>query len=447
MRMYLIIAVRNLLQAKRRTALLSVALVSVTALLVLLTALAGGISDTMVRTATILMSGHVNVAGFYKAKQTDAFPIVTQAAELKRIVEEKVRGVDYVVDRVRGFARIVSESESIQAALAGVDLSQEKALAERLLLAKQSEYQDGGKDVVVGDIQGLREPNTIVLFAAQAKRLGVDVGDSLTIAAQTTSGVTNTAEVRVVAVAQDIGMMSNFSVFLPHTVVRDIYQMTPDTSGAIMVYLEDAERAAEVMAQLYAVLEAKGYTLRDHLAQPFFMKFQTVGNESWTGQEIDLTTWQDEMAMLRWTLTALQMVSTILVSVLVVIIAIGIMNAMWIAVRERTQEVGTLRAIGMQQRSVLAMFMTEAVVLGIVATALGGVVGTIAALVIDAARWHIPIAALRAILMSDVLHLTVAPAGVLAAIGGFTVVAVVAALWPATKAARMQPVTAIHHVG
>ncbi|MBC7793709.1 MAG: ABC transporter permease [Clostridia bacterium] len=447
MRIYVIIALRNLLQAKRRTALLSAALVSVTALLVLLTALAGGMSDTMVRTATILMSGHVNVAGFFKAKQADAFPIVTRRDDLRQIVEDNVEGVDYVVDRVRGFARIVSESESIQAALAGIDLTREKALATRLQLAKQSEYRDGGRDEVVGDIQGLSKPNTLMLFAAQAKRLDVDVGDSLTIAAQTTGGVTNTAEVRLVAVAQDIGMMSNFSVFTPGQVVRDVYQMTPDTTGSIMVYLRDQHRSAKVMGQLYRVLEDKGFAMRDHLAQPFFMKLQTVSSEYWTGQQIDLTTWEDEMALLRWTLTALEMVSTILVSVLVVIIAIGIMNAMWIAVRERTQEIGTLRAIGMQKRSVLAMFVTEALVLGLCATTVGGLLGALASVLIDAARWHIPIAALRAILMSDVLHLSVAPLAVLAAVLVFTVVAVLAALWPATRAARMQPVTAIHHAG
>ena len=34
---------------------------------------------------------------------------------------------------------------------------------------------------------------------------------------------------------------------------------------------------------------------------------------------------------------------------LLVIIAVGIMNTLWIAIRERTREIGTLRAIGMQR--------------------------------------------------------------------------------------------------
>ncbi len=93
------------------------------------------------------------------------------------------------------------------------------------------------------------------------------------------------------------------------------------------------------------------------------------------------------------------------------------------------------------------MFMTEALVLGVAATTVGGLLGTVVSLAIDAARWHVPIPALRFILMSDVLHLLVVPGAVLFSVIAFTFVAIIAALWPATKAARMQPVTAIHHVG
>ena len=64
MKIYFIIALRNLIQAKRRTLLLGLALSTVTLLLVLLLSWSNGIADTMVRSATALSSGHVNVAGW-----------------------------------------------------------------------------------------------------------------------------------------------------------------------------------------------------------------------------------------------------------------------------------------------------------------------------------------------------------------------------------------------
>src|SRR5215510_14265376 len=93
------IAVRNLIQAKRRTFFLGLALGAVTMLLMLLLALSQGLSDTMLRSASTLMTGHVNVAGFFKSKPTDAAPILTKAPELRKLVEANVPGVDYVIDR------------------------------------------------------------------------------------------------------------------------------------------------------------------------------------------------------------------------------------------------------------------------------------------------------------------------------------------------------------
>ena len=66
MKMLLLIAVRNLIQARRRTTLIEprprVGLSTSSADVFL----SQGVSDTMLHSATILASGHVNVAGFYK---------------------------------------------------------------------------------------------------------------------------------------------------------------------------------------------------------------------------------------------------------------------------------------------------------------------------------------------------------------------------------------------
>ena len=48
---------------------------------------------------------------------------------------------------------------------------------------------------------------------------------------------------------------------------------------------------------------------------------------------------------------------------------------MWIAIRERTREIGTLRAIGMQRGGVLWMFLLESLLLGLFGTLAGAVAG------------------------------------------------------------------------
>lgn len=445
MGVYVTIAARNLIQARRRTLLIGSALVMVTTLLVLLLALSQGLNDTIVRSATTLSAGHVNVAGWFKAKASDAAPLVSDAPLLRKIVEENTPGLDFVIDRSRGWARLVSETGSTMVGLSGIEFKEEGRFFKTIQLAPEKSYKEGGRDQVLGDPSRLQEPNTILLFAQQAKMLGVTVGDKVTLSSETNAGMRNTLDVTVVAVAKDIGMMSNWNAFLPKQAILDLYQTKPETSGAVMVYLKDIEQADKTMEHLRAVFEKKGFKLTDHDPQAFFMKFETIAGEDWVGQKLDLTTWKDEVSFLTWVLTALNSISGMLVAILVVIIVIGIMNSMWISVRERTGEVGTLRAIGMSKRRVLGMFMIEAVLLGLAATGLGALIGALLATVVDHAGLHVP-DAVQMLLMSDTLHLSVQPGQIILAIVLFTAITALAALFPALRAARLQPVTAIQTV-
>ena len=440
---YLIIAVRNLVQSGRRTAFLGTALLLVTFLLVLLLSLTQGVTDSLIRSATTIAAGHVNVAGFYKAAAGDASPIITGVPEIKKIVQENVPELVKLVDRHRGWGKIISDTGAIQSGLTGVAIDEEQDLVSILQLAKESEFKPGGGETVSGDVRNLAKPHSIVLFAGQAKRLGVGVGDALTIRTETLKGQSNTCEVTVVAVVRDLGLLSAFSVFMGKETVLELYALRADTSGAVQIQLRDIDDSDKVLTRLRGVFEAKGYKLMEHEANPFFFKFEQVQGEDWTGQKLDLTTWSDEVSFLMWVLTALSSISVFLISILAVIISIGIMNTMWIAVRERTREVGTLRAIGMGRPYVLWMFLLEALILGFVATTIGALLGAVTAIAIDHMGIHIGIDAIVTILMSNTIHLVVTPGHVIAAVLAFTLVSGLSALWPAARAASITPVSAM----
>lgn len=446
MRIYLVIAVRNLIQARRRSLFLGGAVSVVTMLLVLLLSLSAGVSHNLIEAATTLSAGHVNVSGFYKSNPSDASPIVTDYKKVMKVIEENTPGLDYVIDRHRGWAKVVSPTGSIQSGLAGIEVENESVLFDSLQLAMESEYIEGGRDEVLGDPLRLAEPKTAMLFESQAERLGVGVGDVVTVRSEAAGGQANTIDLTVVAVARDVGLLSSWTVFTPKSAILELYQLKPSTTGAIQVYLKDIDDADAVMSTLRQALAEEGYRLMDYLPQPFFFKFDIVSGEDWTGQKLDLTSWSDEVSFLVWILTALDSISFTLVAILLAIIAIGILNTMLMSVRERTQEIGTLRAIGMSKREVLFMILLEALILGLVATTLGAMVGSLIAAGVDAAEIRVPVEALRAILLSDVLSLRVEAGRVAMAVFGLTAFTGFAALWPSIRAARMQPVTAIHKV-
>jgi ABC-type antimicrobial peptide transport system permease subunit len=136
-----------------------------------------------------------------------------------------------------------------------------------------------------------------------------------------------------------------------------------------------------------------------------------------------------------------------LLGTMLVVIIVGIMNTLYMSIRERTREIGTMRAIGMTRGGVMRLFLLEAGVLGLFAAMLGAAVGGGLAYVINAAQIHIPSDAFQAILMSDKLLLALKPVNVAMAIAVITGVTCLAAIAPAWRAARMRPVGALHQVG
>jgi putative ABC transport system permease protein len=109
--------------------------------------------------------------------------------------------------------------------------------------------------------------------------------------------------------------------------------------------------------------------------------------------------------------------------------AIGILTMMWIAVGERTSEIGLARALGATARQVERLFLFEAVALALV----GGVLGVAAGLAISAL--------LRALVPG--LPVETPVEFVLAAIGVSLVTGLASGVMPARRAARLDPIEAL----
>jgi putative ABC transport system permease protein len=109
---------------------------------------------------------------------------------------------------------------------------------------------------------------------------------------------------------------------------------------------------------------------------------------------------------------------------------IGIMNIMLVSVTERTREIGLRKAVGARQRDILLQFLTEAILI----TMLGGVLGTGAGIALASTINVLSGGAVRAAVGLDTVLLAV---GVSAAVGLFF------GLYPAWRAARLDPIVAL----
>ena len=109
---------------------------------------------------------------------------------------------------------------------------------------------------------------------------------------------------------------------------------------------------------------------------------------------------------------------------------IGIMNIMLVSVRERTREIGIRKAIGARGRDILSQFLVEALALSLAGGLIGILVGVLASFGIGAyAGWGF----------------VFNPATVLVAVGFSMIVGIVFGVWPASQAARLDPVVALRY--
>jgi putative ABC transport system permease protein len=127
--------------------------------------------------------------------------------------------------------------------------------------------------------------------------------------------------------------------------------------------------------------------------------------------------------------TAIVMV--VLSSIGLLVGGIGVMNIMLVSVTERTREIGVRKALGARRQDIVVQFLTEAVTL----TFFGGLIGM-------AFGWGIALLA-RTVFPSlpTVVPLWAAGLGVVVSVG----VGLFFGIWPANKAAQLDPVVALRH--
>ena len=143
-----------------------------------------------------------------------------------------------------------------------------------------------------------------------------------------------------------------------------------------------------------------------------------------------------------------QMLMTGVIAISLLVAGVGIMNIMIISLMERTKEIGIMKAIGMKDGTVLSVFLSESIIMGLIGTLSGIGFGYLLAFGInqlDLLGGMINSATEGTIMGGIPLSPILTPTNLLSALGFGLAVSIFFGIYPAWRASRLQPVDALRY--
>jgi putative ABC transport system permease protein len=281
--------------------------------------------------------------------------------------------------------------------------------------------------VVSGTWLSPSTPKSVVMGYLLAKELGLKVGDTVLISAQTVNDVTNADEYSIAGLVDTPAPEVNSSgLYMPLEDARALL-VTPDRPGGFATEIDVALPRAPTLNAALATGEKVAASLRTALPA---LRVDPIGYLA-----------QSYLSLRNTKATY----SFVLVFVVLIIAAVGIVNTILMSVYSRIREIGVLRAYGMTRGDISRLFTLEGLALGVIGSILGVALGALFDLFMILKGLSITSFAgvMGSLPLSGVIYgewnLSTMVTGFLFGV----VVSLIAALVPARKAAKLEPTSAL----
>lgn len=396
------IALRNVLRNRRRTFITLAALFVGVSVMISIRGLLNGLQLALVNNVTSGQVGAVQVhrEGYMKNVLSTPIHLDFKIADVLPYFEN-VEFVKAVAPRIQFGGMVSSGDETVFFSALALDQKMELQVC-----PLRTKVLTSGSSFI-----GEKVPNGFVLSANLAQAIKLQKDQEAVILTNDREGSLSGELVRLVG-TMELGLPGEMKIgMLPLDVAQRLLKME-GRATEIALRVEPIDKAAQVAE-----------SLRQRLPQGF-----------------EVHTWDTIATFVRTALARQNFILGLISSGFMFLMLLGVANTMLMSVLERTREIGTMMAMGLTRAKIVALFLVEALLLGLVGGLLGSSVGMV--VVSHLGRRGIEMTAPGS-KIPFVITPTITLGYVLFVVGVATAGAVLFALYPARRASRLRPVEAL----
>lgn len=284
--------------------------------------------------------------------------------------------------------------------------------------------------IIEGDLKGFQEKNSLIIGRKLADYLHVNVGDRLLLTSpegtSTAFGIIPRQKGFKIAAIFDVGMneYDRAFLFMPLETAQEFFKL-PDMVTHLEVFVSDPDLAGHATERL-----------RPQLTQ--------LTNST----PVTVTDWQHSDSAYFKAIQVERNVMFLILTLIILIAAFNIISSLIMLVKDKTRDIAILRTMGATQLSVLKIFCLTGTTIGFVGTFMGVTLGLLFSYNIESIRRFLESLLGGELFQAEIYFLSQLPSKV----DGGDVLSVVlmamglsflATLYPAWKAARLDPVEAL----
>ena len=399
------LAYRNLGRNRTRSLLSALAVAVGMSLLLLMVSMLEGEMRGALQNTIRLQSGHLQIRSASYDESKISLKWEDLIADPHRIVE-KIKSLPQVTVAAprliaSGILTISDESKGVQ--IIGIEPDS----------AANQPFRDG---MTAGEFLKEDDREGILIGKVLADKLNLKVNDKVNLLVTTSNGDVDEQlfTVRGIFSTRTPGFDES-TVFMPLAKAQAI-TATENHVSTIFVLLQDSEQA-EPVAQALQSANLKILTWREQ--NDFVVQFEDYANAFFI----------------------------VLYLIVLGITATVVTNTLVMAVFERTREIGILAAIGMKGRGIMAQFLAEAALLATGGVIGGLIIGGVMVYFATVRGFYIGDFGITGVLFEDRIYAYLTLENTINLAIVTYIITLVASLYPARLAARMEPVEALHGLG